>query len=44
MNLAEGLAIVAGSCPDGAILPKRAGCRVAAGVASVAAFAREDAR
>ena len=49
MNLAEGLAIVAGSRPDGAALPKRAGragrrVGVAAGMAPVAAAAREGAR
>jgi hypothetical protein len=43
MNLAGGLAIVAGSRPDGAGLPKRAG-RAGRRVAAVAAAAREGAR
>jgi hypothetical protein len=49
MNLAGGLAIVAGSRPDGAALPERAGragrrVGVAAVMTPVAAAAREGAR
>jgi hypothetical protein len=49
MNLAEGLAIVAGSRPGGTVLPGRAGCpacraAVAARIAPVEVLAPEDVR